>query len=267
MHILVCVKEIPDPDIAASLFRVDENAAKVVPVPGLRSVISPFDEQAIEAALRVREAIGTARITLLSMGHESTRGIAKHGLSLGADDAVLLIDPAFEDGDSYTTALTLATAIGKIGAVDLILTGRQAADWDAGVVGAGVAELLRLPAVTFARALEVEDGRVRVERVLADGVETVEAPLPALVTVSHELGAPRRASLRETMRAARKPVTVWSAADLGLAAADIGARGARRVLERLTIPVNDQVCEFIEGETPEALAAALAQRLHQERII
>jgi electron transfer flavoprotein beta subunit len=267
MHILVCIKEIPDPDLAAALFRVDEDAKKVTPISGLRSVISPFDEQAIEAALRIREALGTAKITLLSMGPESARGIAKHGLSLGADEAVLLIDEAFEEADSYTTALTLATAIRKIGEVDLILTGRQAADWDAGVVGCGIAEFLGLPAITFAGALEVEEGMVRVERALSDGVETVEASLPAVVTVSHELGEPRSASLRETMRAARKPVTVWTADDLSLASSQVGGRGARRVLERLYIPANDMVCEFIEGDTPEAMATALARRLCEEQII
>lgn len=267
MHILVCIKEIPDPDVAAMLFRVDEAAKKVISVAGLRSVMSLFDAQAIEGALRIREALGAARITLLSMGRESARGIVKAGLPLGADDAVLLADQAFEEADSYTTALSLAAAIGKIGTVDLILTGRQAADWDAGVVGCGIAELLGVPAVTFARSLEARDGLVRVERLLGDGIETVEAPLPALVTISHELGAPRSASLRETMRAARKPVTLWTAGDLRLEPSQVGGRGARRVLERLTIPDRDVVCELIEGATPDAMAAALARRLREERII
>ncbi len=267
MHILVCIKAIPDPDIAATLFRVDEDAKKVIPVPSLRFVMSPFDEQAIEGALRVREALGTAKVTLLCMGSELARGIVKDGLSLGADEAVLLADETFEEADSYTTALTLAAAIEKIGEVDLILTGRQAADWDAGVVGCGIAEILGLPAVTLAKALELGEGLVRVERVLDDGIETVEAPLPAVVTISHELGAPRHASLRETMRAARKPLTVWNASDLGLASTQVGGRGARRVLERLYIPVNDVVCEFIKGDTPEALASALAWRLREEQMI
>lgn len=267
MHIAVCIKEIPDPEIASTQFRVDEAAKKVVPLPGLASVMSPFDEQAIEAALRIRDALGEAKITLLSMGGEGTRRIIKNGLALGADEAVLLADEAFEGADSYTTALTLAEAVRKIGDIDLVLTGRQAADWDAGVVGCGMAELLGLPAVTFAKALEIRDGAVRVERVLDNGTETVEAPLPALVTVSHELGKPRPASLRETMRAARKPVTLWTASDLGLEPAQVGAAGARRVLESLYIPVNDVACELVAGDSPADMAANLVARLREEQLI
>ena len=267
MHIVVCIKEIPDPEVASTLFRVDEEAKQVVTVAGLPWVMSPFDEQAIEAALRVREALGEARITLVSMGAESARGIVKKGLALGADDAVLLCDGAFKGADSFVTAHTLAAAIRKIGDVDLVLTGRQAADWDAGVVGCGIAEILGLPAVTFAKALAVDDGIVRVERDLGDGFDTIEAPLPAVVTISHELGKPRPASLRETMRAANKPVEVWTPADLALAPEQVGGHGARRVLERLYVPTSDVECEFVTGDTPEAVAAGLVRRLRQENII
>ena len=191
----------------------------------------------------------------------------KYGLSLGADEAVMLIDPAFDRSDSYTTARALAAAIAKIGDVDLVLTGRQAADGDCGVVGLGIAELLRMPAVTFAVEIEVADRSLVIERALGDGAEIVEAPLPAVVTVSHEVGKVRQANLRETMKAARKPVTVWTAADLGLTPADVGAGGARRVVERLYVPVSDVQCEFIGGATPEEQMANLLERLSVARLI
>lgn len=267
MKVVVCIKEIPDPEIAAAVFAVDEKARRVVPLPGLPSVTSPFDEQAIELALRLRERHGGASITLLTLGAESARSMVKRGLALGADDAVLLVDPAFDDGDSYTTARVLAAAIAKIGAVDLILTGRQAADGDCGVVGCGIAELLGLPAVTFAAEAAFDGGTLVVERALGDGTETVSTPLPAVVTVSHEVGAVRHPSLRETMKAARKPVAVWTAADLGLDAAHVGAPGARRVLERLYVPVTDVTCEFIAGATPEELAANLVDRLASAHLV
>lgn len=267
MKIVVCVKEIADPDVAASVFQVDEAARAVVPVPGLRSVASPFDEQAIEVALRLRDKLGSASISLVTLGGESARAIVKNGLALGADDAYLLVDEAFDGGDATTTARVLAAAIRKIGGVDLVLTGRQAADDDAGVVGCGIAESLGLPAVTFAMDVHVEDRDVVVERSLGDGTETVSAPLPALVTVSHEVGKVRPASLRETMKAARKPMTVWTAADLELTAGDVGAAGARRTLERLYVPKNDVQCEFLAGESPEALAAELVERLAAARIV
>jgi electron transfer flavoprotein beta subunit len=267
MHIIVCVKQIPNPETPAHLFKVDEAAKHVIPAPGVPLVMSPFDEQAIEAALRIRDVMGEVKITVISLGPDSARDILKHGLSLGADEAVLLSDPAFEGSDSYTTALALAAAIKKVGEYDLILTGRQAADWDAGVVGLGIAELLEVPAITFAKDVKVQKRAVRVERVLQDGVETVEAPLPALVTISNELGEPRSPSLRQVMRASRKKATVWSAADLDLDAGRIGAAGARLTVERLFIPVKENQCEFIPGASPQEQAIQLLRRLQEMRVL
>jgi electron transfer flavoprotein beta subunit len=262
MHIVVCAKQVPNPEAAFSMLRIDEQAKRMVPAPGLQLVMSPFDEQALEAALRIRERRADTKITIMTLGPESARGAIKHGLAMGADEGVLLRDSAFEDADSYATACALAAAIRKLGC-DLVLTGRQAADRDAGVVGAGVGELLGLPVIAFAKDVQVEGAAVRVERVLDDGTEIVEAAMPALVTVSNELGAPRAPSLRETMRAARKPVAVWKAGDLGLAEVDITPR---RVIERLFVPVKDGRCEFIAG-SPQAQAAALAQRLREAKLI
>jgi electron transfer flavoprotein beta subunit len=267
MHIVVCIKQVPDPEAAFSMFKVDEQAKKVIPASGLRMVVSPFDEQALEAALRVREAAGEARITVMTLGADSARAALKHGLAMGADDGVLLIDPVFEDGDACTTARVLAAAIGKLGDCDMVLTGRQAADWDAGIVGCGIAELLQLPVITFARDIKVSNGTVRVERVVDNGCDVIKAPLPVVVTVSHELGAARAPSLRETMRAARKPVVAWAAADLGMAGSEVGAGGARRVLERLFVPAKKGACELLNGATPEEQGTKLAQRLLEAKLL
>jgi electron transfer flavoprotein beta subunit len=270
MHIAICIKYIPDPEAAFSMFSLDEQAKKVIPASGLKHVVSPFDEQAIEAALRIREQHAGARITVITLGNEASRNALKHGMAMGADDGVLVADAAFDDGDGYTTAVTLSAAIKKLGAVDLVLTGRQAADGDAGIVGAGIAELLDRPLLTFAMSAAVENNAVpvvRVERVLEDGSEIVEADLPAVVTVSNEIGTPRAPSLRETMRAARKPVQVWKAADLGLDAATVGAAGARAVRERLFAPSKAVQCEFIEAATAEEQGVQLARRLREAKIV
>lgn len=267
MHIIVCVKQIPNPETPAHLFKVDEAAKCVLPAPNMPLVISPFDEQALEAALRIRDVLGEVKITVVSLGPEAAREVLKHGLAMGADEAVLLCDPIFELTDSYTTALALAAAIKKIGDYDLLLTGRQAADWDAGVVGVGIAELLDVPAVTFAKEVQVQERMVRVERVLQDGVETVEAPLPALVTISNELGEPRAPNLRQVMRAARKKATVWSAADLCLDPSQVGVSGARLTVERLFVPVKENQCEFITGASPQEQAANLLRRLQEMRVL
>lgn len=267
MHLAVCIKYIPDPEAAFSMFSIDEQAKQVIPASGLKHVVSPFDEQAIEAALRIREQHASTRITVITLGNELSRNALKHGLAMGADDGVLLADSAFDEGDSYTTALVLSAALKKLGTIDLVLTGRQAADGDAGVVGAGLAELLDRPLLTFAMSAAVENNVVRVERVLDDGSEIVEADLPAVVTVSNEIGAPRAPSLRETMRAARKPVQVWKAADLGLDGAEVGAAGRRAVRERLFAPSKAVQCEFIEAATPEEQGALLAARLREAKVL
>ena len=267
MHIVVCLKLVPDPEAAFSMFKIDEQTKKVVPAAGLPWVVSPFDEQALEAALRIREQQPDARISVMTLGPEAARNALKHGLAMGADDGVLLADAGFGDGDAYTTALALAAAVRKLGAIDLVLTGRQAADWDAGMVGAGIAELLGMAAISFAKDVQIEGGTVRVERMLDDGTEVVAADLPVLVTVSNELGAARKPNLRETMRAARKPVVMWSAADLGLPVDAIGAAGRRAVRERVFVPVKNNRCEMVEGASPEEQAAKLAQRLREVKVI
>ena len=142
--------------------------------------------------------------------------------------------------------------------------------WRSRQIGAGIGEELNLPVLTFAKAVVMEGAAasvVRVERVLDDGTEIVEADLPALVTVSNELGAPRAPSLRETMRAARKPMVVWKAADLELDVATLGAAGARTARERIFVPSKAVQCEFIEAATPEEQGARLAARLREAKVL
>ena len=267
LNMIVCAKQVPDPEAPPSSFRIDEAAKKVVPAPGVSAVISQFDELAIEAALRIKDAQGEGKITMITMGPASAREVLKHGLAMGADEGVLLSDDAFENSDSYTTAVVLAAAIKKLGEFDLILCGRQAADWDMGATGSAIAEMLDIPSVSIAKAVEHKDGKVVVERVLTDGFETVEASLPCIVSISNEIGEPRYPKLQQIMMAARKQVTTWSAADLGLDASQLGAQGARLNLERLFTPVSDIQCEIMEGETPEETAQKLAQRLREAKVI
>ncbi|MGZ8201842.1 MAG: electron transfer flavoprotein subunit beta/FixA family protein [Burkholderiales bacterium] len=267
MKIVVCVKQIPNPEAAFSMLTVDEQAKKVLPSPGLPLVMSPFDEQAVEAALRIREKGAQANVIALSIGPDSARNTLKHALAMGADEALLVSGSELADCTGEAIAFVLATAIRQLGQVDLVLTGRQAADWDAGIVGCALGELLGWPVVTFGRSVEAAPLHVRVERVLADGFETIEAELPAVVTISNEIGPARAPSLRETMRAARKPLTVRCAADMGLDAAGIAAMAARRVRERLFEPVRENQCELIPGPDERAQAATLARRLREARLV
>jgi electron transfer flavoprotein beta subunit len=267
MNIVCCVKQVLDPETPPRVFKVDEAAKQVVPAPGIAPVISQFDQIAVEAALRIKDAAGEGTITILSLGPDSARDVIKTGLAMGADEGVQLNDPTLFDGDGYSTALALTAAIQKIGAVDLVLCGRQATDWDFGVTGLAIAELLGVPSISITKSVSVVDGKVQAERVLGDAFEMVEVPLPAVVSVSNELGEPRYPKLPQIMAAARKQVTVWTAADLGLSPDQVGAAGARLNLEALYVPQVESRCDFIDGDTPQAMAANLARALREAKLI
>lgn len=264
MHIVVCVKQVPDWDIPPSSFKVDETTKKVVPPQGVASVTSQFDSIAVEASMRIKDADASTKVTVMSLGAPTAREVIKGGLAMGGDEGVLLTDDAFNNLDSYGVATALTAAIKKLGDVDLVLTGRQAVDWDFGVTGTLIAEMLDAPVVTFAKAVSVADGKVKVERVLPDAFETVEASLPAVVTVSNELGEPRYPKLPQIMAAGKKQVQTWGAGDLGL---DAAALAPRLTLEQLFVPVVDTKVELMAGDTPEEQAMALARRLREAKLI
>lgn len=268
MHFVVCAKQIPDPETPPSAFKIDPAANEVIPAQGIAPVLSQFDGIAAEAALQIKEAAGDeTRITVLSMGAESAASAIKQVLAMGADEGVLLDDAAFEGGDSHTTAVVLTAAILKLGDVDAVFCGRQAADWDVGQVGLLIAEALGWPCAIIAKEIGLEDGTMSVQRVLADGYETVAQPLPAVVTVSNEFGEPRYPKLPQIMQAAKKTVTVWTAADIDVDSSMVGAAGSRLKLERLFVPERESNVELMDGDTPEEQARQLAARLREEKVL
>ncbi len=266
MDMIVCCKQVLDPEAPPASFKIDSATNKVVPPQGVPPVISPFDEQAIEAALRIKDAKG-GKITVISLGINLLRDVVKKPLSMGADELVLLEDPAYVDGDAWSTAFALAMAIKKIGKFDLIFCGRQAADWDSGQVGSGIAEILGLPSVTIAKKVEALDGKARVERITTDGYEVVEVALPAVITVSNELGAARYPTIKGIMGAKRKEPLIWKPADIGVDVAKLGAAGRRTKLAKLFQPVKEAKCEIITGETPEEAAVKLALKLREAKTL
>ncbi|MEZ4502126.1 MAG: electron transfer flavoprotein subunit beta/FixA family protein [Dehalococcoidia bacterium] len=267
MHFVVCAKQIPDPETPPSAFRVDESKNEVIPAQGIAPVLSQFDGIAAEAALRVKEAGADVKITVVSMGKESAQAAIKQVLAMGADEGLLLDDDAFQGGDWTTTVNVLAAAIQKLGDVDAVFCGRQAADWDMGQTGLGIAETLGWPCAILTKDVKVADGAMTVQRVLPDGVQTVKMPLPSVVTVSNELGEPRYPKLQQIMQAAKKTVTKWSAADLGIDTGSIGAGAARLKLERLFIPQTGGQVILMEGDTPQEQAANLVKALQADKVL
>jgi electron transfer flavoprotein beta subunit len=266
VDMIVCCKQVLDPEAPPASFKIDSATNKVVPPQGVPPVISPFDEQAVEAALKIKDAKG-GKISVISLGINLLRDVVKKPLSMGADELILLEDPAYTDGDAWSTAYALAMAIKKIGKFDLIFCGRQASDWDSGQVGSGIAEILGLPCVTVAKKVESIDGKARVERITADGYDVVEVSLPAVITVSNELGAARYPTIKGIMGAKRKEPIIWKPADIGVDPSKIGAAGRRTKLAKLFQPVKESKCEIITGDTPEEAATKLALKLREAKAL
>ena len=264
INIIVCVKQVMDPETPASAFNIDSGTNRVVPAAGIPPVVNGFDENAVEAALRLKDSGDAAKVTVISMGNNFVMDVMKKPLSMGADELILIDDEELDDLDPYATATVLTEAIRKVGEYDLVLCGRQASDWDQAHVPLGVAEMLGLPCVTLAQKIEVAGEGIVIQRALTDGYEVVEAPLPALVTVTNELGEPRYPTLRGIMQASRKQPTSWSTADVGLNA---GALEPKVTLTELYIPVSDNQVEVIEGEDDADAGRKLALRLREEKLI
>jgi electron transfer flavoprotein beta subunit len=266
MKMIVCVRQVIDPEEPPSSFGVDESTNRITLPPGVPLVISPFDKQAVEAALRVKDAKG-GTVTAVSLGDRLNRDVLRDPLAMGSDELVVLEDEAFADGDAWSTASALAAGIKKIGDFDLIFCGRQESDWDGGQVGTYIAGILGIPCITVAKKIEVIDGKLKVERVISEGNEIIETTLPAVVTVSNELGEPRYPTVRQTIQARKIKPVVWNHDDIGVLADHVGALGRRVKLLKLLKPVRDTKCEMIPGTTPEEAGANLAVKLREANLL
>ncbi len=256
MKIVVCIKQVPD------------STAKIVVEQGKISwgdaplIMNPWDEYAVEAALQQKEALG-GTITAVTIGDESTREALKRALAMGADDAILISDPALGYLDTQATAQVLAAAIKKIGAVDMAFFGRQAIDADAGLVPVQTARLLGWPALTLASVIKVDGGSVRVERGIEEGRQVVTAKLPVLFSLTKDFGEPRYPSFMGIRKAARAEIPTWPLSALGVPA----PQSVIAWTEILMPPVKEVTCEFITGGSPEEIAETLATKIMAEKVL
>ena len=211
MDIVVCVKTNPD----LQMVRIKDRVAQTEAVP---YKIGDLEKNALVAAVVLREAGAADKVTALCVaeGNRKAAEDIKVALAMGADEAVVIDDPALAAPDEAAVAAALAAAVKKLPACDLLLFGEGSSDNYTGQVGPRVAELLGVPQVGYARKVELADGAVRCERSMDDMLETLEAPLPAAVTVVSEINEPRIPGLMQIMKAKSKPLHVWSLADLGI---------------------------------------------------
>jgi electron transfer flavoprotein beta subunit len=221
VKIAVCVKEVPEPSSAR---RIDPHTKRLDRSGD--AALNPFDANAVEEALRLREAAGEGEVVVLSLGPERAIDSLRKTLAMGADRAILVSDEAAAGSDLVGTSLVLATALERE-RPDLVLFGQQSSDSDGAVLWAAVAERLRLPTVSQAAELTVADGTVTVKRQTEFGYDRIAAPLPAVVGVSDAINEPRYPSLKGIMGAKSKPQETIELGEFGLAAGDVGEAGAR----------------------------------------
>ena len=257
MKIVVCVKQVPD------------SAARVVVEDGRISwgdaplVINPWDEYAVEAALKQKEAFGGS-VTVLSMGREDEKEAIKHALAMGCDEAILISDPALAGADGAAAARVLAAAIAKIGEVDLVFFGKQAIDSDTGTAPAMTARVLGWPALTLISTIDqLGDGAITVQRGTEEGRQVVSGKLPAVLSITKDYGEPRYPSFMGIRKAARAQVPVWGLGELGIEA----PAAAVTWPEVMNPPVREITNEIITGDSPQEIAEKLADRIMAEKVL
>ncbi len=259
MKIVVCVKQVIDTGAALTLKegRVDTE--------GLPRVLNPYDEFAVEEAVRIREqAPDETTVTLISLGPDNFKDTLRKGLAMGADQAVHLLDPAFDGLDGLGVATALSKAIGTLG-YDLILCGRQAVDDDMAQVGPAIAVLLDIPYATVVTKLKINTDQQKAEltRQIEGGSEIIEAPLPLLLTCQKGLNEPRLPSLKGIMAAKKKEITQLDAAAIGFDANAMGAAANRIRETALTLPAARKQGVMLEG-APEEACSQLVQALRDD---
>lgn len=258
MRILVCVKQVPDPNTVE--YQIDPASKRLVR-DGVANVLDPGAEVALEAALQLAEKAGNSTVTVVTMGPEDADDALRRALAMGADDGVLVTDDALAGSDTLSTAKALAAVIKETG-YDLIFCATESTDGYSGMVPGMVAELLGIPHLSFVRSFEVQGDNFVAQRVVALGYQTVECKLPLMVAIASGSHEPRYPALKGIMAAKRKKVEEYNLADLGLTADNVGTQGARERVLALR-PVEERQAGVVvedDGTGAAQIAALLRQR-------
>jgi electron transfer flavoprotein beta subunit len=257
MRFIVCVKQVPDIEEIKNV-KTDPKTGTLIR-EGISSILNPFDEYAVEEAVRLKEKFG-GEVVAITMGPPQANDVLIGCLSMAVDRAILLSDLSFAGADTVATSFTLAEAIKKIGKFDVIFCGQQAIDGDTGQVGPMLAENLRIPHISYVNKVEVENKRVTARREIEDGYETLQTKIPVLLTVVKGINEPRVPSFSELGEAMEKEIPVWTAEDLGVNMSSVGIQASPTVVTRVWPPAIERRGLEIKGE-PEEIARQLAEIL------
>jgi electron transfer flavoprotein beta subunit len=249
VNIVVCIKQVP----GTTQVKINPETGTLIR-DGVEAVVNPFDEYAIEEALRIKEKTG-ATVKIITMGPPQAETALRSAIAMGADEAILVTDRQFAGSDTWATSYTLSSAIRTLGKTDLIICGKQAIDGDTAQVGPGIAEMLDIPFVAWVRKVEeITDSSIRVERLMEQGYDVVEMPLPGLITVVKEINTPRMASLKGKMKAKSATITKITAAEMTVDPNRLGLKGSPTQVFRSFVPERKSGGEKISGEVPELVA-------------
>lgn len=261
MHIIVCIKQVPD----TTNIKINPETNTLIR-EGVECIVNPFDMYAIEEAIRLKERCG-AKVTAITMGPPQAESALREALALGVDEAVLLTNKAFAGSDTFATSFTLARAIEKIGEYHIIVCGKQAIDGDTAQVGPGIAVHLNIPQITFVKRIEEVTGKsIRAERMMEEGFQVVESPLPVLLTVVKEINEPRLPSLRGKIKARKTSIPVWGPEELGVDCDRIGLKGSPTYVTRIFVPERRRSGKIFRGDAEEAVDR-LVQELRNGKLI
>jgi electron transfer flavoprotein beta subunit len=259
MNIIVCIKQVPD----TGSVKIDPTTNTLIR-SGVPSIINPFDLNAVEAGLFLKDEHG-GKVDVITMGPPQAEEALRNTLAMGADNAYLISDRAFAGADTLATSYTLSMAIKKIGDFDLILCGKQAIDGDTAQVGPELAEILGISQVTnVSKLIEVKETTIIVEQELEDGCEIIEVERPCLLTVTKQANNPRIPSLKNSMRAKKAEIPVWKAADINADEARIGLNGSATGVVKIFEPPKRTDSRMLQGNVDEMvaeLAVELRKRL------
>jgi electron transfer flavoprotein beta subunit len=262
MNIIVCIKQVPN----TTDMQIDPETG-CLKREGVKSIVNPFDEYAIEESVRIKEKIG-GKVIVVTMGPPQAESALREAVSKGADEAVLVSDIAFGGADTLATSYVLSSAIKFIGDYDIILCGEQASDGDTAQVGPEIAEALNIPHIAYVKKIElVDDKSIKVERMMEDGWDLIESPVPVLLTVVKEINTPRIASLKGKMSAKKAIIKILNAVDVSADTKKTGLNGSPTQVMRVFTPTQ-RTCggEKFSGGAKE-IAAILVKRLSEIRII
>lgn len=261
MNIVVCIKQVLDPDLPARDFKIDPEA-KEARRGSANLVTNIFCENALESALQLREQAGEGKVTAICYDTEEAEDSLRKALAMTVDEAVLVERDGASNPDPLTIARVLAAAIRKLGDVDLVMVGRESGDWGVGQTGGLLAEELGLPMLAFVDELTPADGGLELRRQTEVGYESAEAKTPLLVTITnHEGNVPRIPKTRDVMMSYRKPLTKLSLADLGLDDDETRAARTHYEVAELFVPEKHVECELVEGDSVEEKVDELARRI------